>query len=82
MFAELSSLFAEEFGRGIGPTRRAAIEAQFLVLRPEQFRQMYDSARLLVEQVDFESLFALSGLPRLDTARILANLIADGVISS
>jgi tetratricopeptide (TPR) repeat protein len=32
--------------------------------------------------VDFDSLFALSGLPRLDTARILANLIADGVISS
>jgi len=32
--------------------------------------------------VDFEALFALSGLPRLDTARILANLIADGVITS
>jgi tetratricopeptide (TPR) repeat protein len=32
--------------------------------------------------VDFDSLFALSGLPRLDTARILANLIADGVIRS
>jgi tetratricopeptide (TPR) repeat protein len=32
--------------------------------------------------VDYESLFALSGLPRLDTARILANLIADGVIGS
>ena len=32
--------------------------------------------------VDYESLFALSGLPRLDTARILANLIADGVITS
>jgi tetratricopeptide (TPR) repeat protein len=32
--------------------------------------------------VDYESLFALSGLPRLDTARILANLIADGVIRS
>jgi tetratricopeptide (TPR) repeat protein len=30
--------------------------------------------------VDYDSLFALSGLPRLDTARILANLIADGVI--
>ena len=30
--------------------------------------------------VDYESLFALSGLPRLDTARILANLLADGVI--
>jgi tetratricopeptide (TPR) repeat protein len=32
--------------------------------------------------VDYDSLFALSGLPRLDTARILANLIADGVITS
>jgi tetratricopeptide (TPR) repeat protein len=32
--------------------------------------------------VDYDSLFALSGLPRLDTARILANLIADGVITT
>jgi tetratricopeptide (TPR) repeat protein len=32
--------------------------------------------------VDYDSLFALSGLPRLDTARILAQLIADGVITS
>ncbi len=32
--------------------------------------------------VDYDSLFALSGLPRLDTARILANLLADGVITS
>lgn len=32
--------------------------------------------------VDYDSLFALSGLPRLDTARILANLIADGVITA
>jgi tetratricopeptide (TPR) repeat protein len=32
--------------------------------------------------VDYDSLFALSGLPRLDTARILANLLADGVIAS
>jgi tetratricopeptide (TPR) repeat protein len=32
--------------------------------------------------VDYDSLFALSGLPRLDTARILASLIADGVITS
>lgn len=67
---ELSSLFAEEFGRGIDPTRRAAIEAQFLALRPEQFRQMYDSARLLVEQVDFESLFDLS---RVEADTLLVN---------
>jgi tetratricopeptide (TPR) repeat protein len=32
--------------------------------------------------VDYDALFALSGLPRLDTARILANLIADGVITT
>lgn len=32
--------------------------------------------------VDYDSLFAISGLPRLDTARILANLLAGGVITS
>lgn len=31
-------------------------------------------------QIDYESLFALSGLPRLDTARILASLLSEGVI--
>jgi pimeloyl-ACP methyl ester carboxylesterase len=56
---ELSSLFAREFGQGIDASRRAAIEAQFLALRPEQFRQMYDSARLLTDQVDFESMYDL-----------------------
>jgi hypothetical protein len=30
--------------------------------------------------VNYDELFALSGLPRLDTARILASLLADGVI--
>jgi len=41
-------------------------------------------AGFLLAQVDgivnFEELFSLSGLPRLDTARILATLLADGVI--
>jgi tetratricopeptide (TPR) repeat protein len=32
--------------------------------------------------VDYGALFALSGLPRLDTARILARLLADGVIAA
>ncbi len=32
--------------------------------------------------VDFESLFALSGLPRLDAARILATFVDRGVIAS
>jgi pimeloyl-ACP methyl ester carboxylesterase len=46
--------------RGIDASRRAAIEAQFLALRPEQFQQMYDSPVVFVEQVDFESLYDLS----------------------
>jgi hypothetical protein len=41
-------------------------------------------AGFLLAQVDgtvnYDELFALSGLPRLDTARILASLLADGVI--
>jgi pimeloyl-ACP methyl ester carboxylesterase len=56
----LASLFVEEFGMGLDASRRAAIETQFLALRPEQFQQMYDSAVVFVEQVDFESLFDLS----------------------
>jgi tetratricopeptide (TPR) repeat protein len=41
-------------------------------------------AGFLLAQIDgtvsYDDLFALSGLPRLDTARILASLIAEGVI--
>ena len=41
-------------------------------------------AGFLLAQVDgtvsFDDLFALSGLPRLDTARILSSLLAEGVI--
>ncbi len=41
-------------------------------------------AGFLLAQIDgtvsYDDLFALSGLPRLDTARILASLVAEGVI--
>jgi pimeloyl-ACP methyl ester carboxylesterase len=56
---ELAALFVSEFGSGIDAPQRAAIETQFRNLRPEQFRQMYDSARLLVEQRDFETIVDL-----------------------
>jgi hypothetical protein len=43
-------------------------------------------AGFLLAQIDgavtYEDLFALSGLPRLDTARILATLLQEGVIQS
>ena len=56
---ELAELFVSEFGSGIDASQRAAIETQFRNLRPEQFRQMYDSARLIVEQRDFEAIVDL-----------------------
>jgi tetratricopeptide (TPR) repeat protein len=58
-----------------------------LAIKPEEvlWLNLDHRAGFLLAQidgtVDFESLFALSGLPRLDTARILANLIADCVIT-
>jgi tetratricopeptide (TPR) repeat protein len=59
-----------------------------LAIKPEEvpWLNLDHRAGFLLAQidgtVDFDSLFALSGLPHLDTARILANLIADGVISA
>jgi tetratricopeptide (TPR) repeat protein len=59
-----------------------------LAIKPEEilWLNLDHRAGFLLAQidgmVDYDSLFALSGLPRLDTVRILANLIADGVITS
>jgi len=59
-----------------------------LAIKPEEvmWLNLDHRAGFLLAQidgaVDYEALFALSGLPRLDTARILANLIADGVVTS
>ena len=59
-----------------------------LAIKPEEvmWLNLDHRAGFLLSQidgtVDYESLFALSGLPRLDTARILATLIADGVIGA
>ena len=57
-----------------------------LAIKPEEvmWLNLDHRAGFLLAQIDgsvnFEDLFALSGLPRLDTARILAQLLADGVI--
>jgi tetratricopeptide (TPR) repeat protein len=59
-----------------------------LAIKPEEvmWLNLDHRAGFLLAQIDgtidYETLFALSGLPRLDTARILANLIAEGVITS
>jgi tetratricopeptide (TPR) repeat protein len=57
-----------------------------LAIKPEEvmWLNLDHRAGFLLAQidgiVDYESLFALSGLPRLDTARILASLLIEGVI--
>ncbi|HEU4381931.1 MAG TPA: hypothetical protein VFR85_00405 [Anaeromyxobacteraceae bacterium] len=57
-----------------------------LAIKPEEvmWLNLDHRAGFLLAQIDgsvnFEELFALSGLPRLDTAKILAQLLADGVI--
>ena len=59
-----------------------------LAIKPEEvmWLNLDHRAGFLLAQidgaVDYEALFALSGLPRLDTARILATLIQEGVITS
>ena len=57
-----------------------------LAIHPEEvlWLNLDHRAGFLLAQIDgtvsYDDLFALSGLPRLDTARILASLIAEGVI--
>ena len=59
-----------------------------LAIKPEEvmWLNLDHRAGFLLSQidgtVDYENLFALSGLPRLDTARILAGLLADEVITA
>ncbi len=59
-----------------------------LAIKPEEvmWLNLDHRAGFLLAQIDgtvsFEDLFALSGVPRLDTARILASLLQEGVIRS
>jgi tetratricopeptide (TPR) repeat protein len=59
-----------------------------LAIKPEEvmWLNLDHRAGFLLAQIDgmvsYEDLFALSGLPRLDTARILATLLQEGVIKS
>jgi tetratricopeptide (TPR) repeat protein len=59
-----------------------------LAIKPEEilWLNLDHRAGFLLSQidgaVDYQALFAIAGLPRLETARILANLVADGVIAA
>jgi hypothetical protein len=78
--ATLVSMYESKLGPLSGVPR--------LAIKPEEilWLNLDHRAGFLLSQidgtVDYEALFALSGLPRLDTAKILANLVADGVIKA
>ena len=75
--AELGELFVAEFGGGMDAVRRSAIEAQLRTLGPEQYRQMYDQAKLLVDNVDVESMVDLQ---RIDARTLIVNGEADPIV--
>jgi hypothetical protein len=78
--ATLLSMYESKLGRLDAAPR--------LAMKPEDvmWLNLDQRAGFLLAQVDgtvtYEDLFALSSLPRLDTARILAALVHDGVITS
>jgi pimeloyl-ACP methyl ester carboxylesterase len=75
--AELGELFVAEFGAGMDAVRQNAIEAQLRTLGPEQYRQMYDQAKLLVDDFDFESMVDLQ---RIDARTLIVNGEADPIV--
>ena len=78
--ATLVSMYESKLG-SLGAVPRLAIKPEEVMWLNLDHRAGFLLAQI-DGTVDYDSLFALSGLPRLDTARILANLIADGVITS
>ena len=75
--AELGELFVAEFGGGMDAVRQSAIEAQLRTLGPEQYRQMYDQAKLLVDNVDIESMVDLQ---RIDAQTLIVNGETDPIV--
>jgi pimeloyl-ACP methyl ester carboxylesterase len=74
---ELGELFVAEFGGGMDAMRQNAIESQLRTLGPEQYRQMYDQAKLLVDDVDFESMVDLR---RIAAKTLIVNGEADPIV--
>jgi hypothetical protein len=78
--ATLTAMYESKLG--------AADSIPRLAIQPEEvmWLNLDHRAGFLLAQIDgtvsYEDLFAVSGLPRLDTARILATLLQEGVIAS
>jgi hypothetical protein len=76
----LTAMYESKLGPGDGIPRLAIGGEEVMWLNLDH------RAGFLLAQIDgtvtYEDLFAVSGLPRLDTARILATLLQEGVITS
>ncbi len=81
-----SSSVAQWMGTARQRMALADFSGAIALVRPDQvlWLNLDHRAGFLLAQVDgtvsYEDLFALSGLPRLETARILAGLVDQGVI--
>jgi pimeloyl-ACP methyl ester carboxylesterase len=74
---DLAILFISEFGDRMSPERQSAIRTQFRALRPEQTRQMYDQAFMLLSGNDLGSMVDLS---RISARTLIVNGEADPLI--
>ena len=78
--ATLIAMYESKLGPAAAIPRLAILPEEVMWLNLDH------RAGFLLAQIDgtssYEDLFALSGLPRLDTARILATLMQEGVITS
>jgi pimeloyl-ACP methyl ester carboxylesterase len=74
---DLATLFITEFGDRMSHARQSAIRTQFRALRPEQLRQMYDQALMLLSGDDLGSMVDLS---RISARTLIVNGEADPLI--
>ena len=74
---DLATLFISEFGDRMSHVRQSAIRTQFRALRPEQVRQMYDQALLLLSGDDLGCMVDLS---RITARTLIVNGDADPLI--
>ena len=74
---DLATLFVTEFGDRMSAVRQRALRTQFRALRPEQVRQMYDQAFMLLSGDD---LGAMVDLSRISARTLIVNGEADPLI--
>ena len=77
--SELADLFIRRFGRGMSPTRQAALRAQFQRLPPERLWQMHDQGALLLSATD---LGTFVDLRQITAETLIVNGASDAIVDA